>query len=82
MKRSRDMIISDILDICIEGASKTRIVCKANLNFKTVNPYIELLIKNGLVNTAKEQIVTYRTTSKGKAFLENFKQIQLNLSAS
>ena len=39
MKRSRDTIISHILDICANGASKTRIVYQANLNFRTALPY-------------------------------------------
>ena len=46
MKRSRHIIISKILDICKNGSNKTRIVYQANLNFKTVDPYINLLIKN------------------------------------
>ena len=49
MKRSKDAIISQVLDICMNGASKTRIVYQANLNFRTVIPYIELLTKNELL---------------------------------
>ena len=45
MKRSRDIIISKILDTCTKGANKTKIVYQANLNFRTVNPYSELLTK-------------------------------------
>ena len=82
MKRSRDMIISQILDICINGASKTRIVYQANLNFRTINPYIELLTKNGLINVKKEQTIIYKTTPKGLDLLDNFKQIQSELSAT
>lgn len=80
MKRSRDMIISQILDICANGASKTRIVYQANLNFRTVNPYIDLLTKNGLINVKRGQNVVYETTPKGLELLENFKQIQSELS--
>ena len=40
MKRSRDLIISQILFICAKGANKTRIVYQANLNFRTVDPYL------------------------------------------
>lgn len=49
MKRSKHAIVSEILGICMSGASKTRIVYQANLNFRTVNPYIDLLIKNNLI---------------------------------
>ena len=79
-KRSRDMIISQILDICINGASKTRIVYQANLNFRTINPYIDLLTKSGLINVKNEQTIIYKTTPKGLNLLNNFKQIQSELS--
>ena len=81
-KRSRDMIISQILDICINGASKTRIVYQANLNFRTINPYIELLTKSGLINVKNEQMIIYKTTPKGLNLLDNFKQIQSELSTT
>jgi predicted transcriptional regulator len=80
MKRSRDMIISQILDICIDGASKTKIVYQANLNFRTINPYLDLLTKNGLINVKKEQTIVYKTTPRGLNLLDNFKQIQNELS--
>jgi len=48
------MIISQILDICIDGASKTKIVYQANLNFRIINPYLDLLTKNGLINIKNE----------------------------
>ena len=81
MKRSRDIIISKILDICTAGAHKTRIVYQANLNFRTVNPYLELLTKNGMINAQKESNpVVYETTSRGLALLDNYKQIQAELS--
>ncbi len=82
MKRSRDIIISQILDICIDGASKTKIVYQANLNFRTINPYLELLMKNGLINVKKEQTIIYKTTPRGLSLLDNFKQIQSELSIS
>ena len=37
MKRTREEIVSKILDICQNGASKTKIVYQSNLNFRTVN---------------------------------------------
>jgi len=82
MKRSRDVIISQILDICVKGASKTRIVYQANLNFRTINPYLDLLTKNGLINVKKEQNLIYETTPRGLDLLDNFKQIQSELSST
>jgi predicted transcriptional regulator len=73
MKRSRDMIISQILDICTKGASKTRIVYQANLNFRTINPYLDLLTKNGLIDVKKDHNLIYETTLRGLDLLDNFK---------
>jgi predicted transcriptional regulator len=80
MKRSRDKIISEILEACINGANKTRIVYQANLNFRTINPYLELLTRNGLINVEKDQTVVYTTTLKGLNLLDDFKRIQEELS--
>lgn len=73
------MIISQILDICVDGASKTRIVYQANLNFRTVNPYIELLTKNGLLEISSGSATIYKTTQKGMKMLKDFKSIQNEL---
>jgi predicted transcriptional regulator len=81
MKRTKDLIISKILDVCTGGAHKTKIVYQANLNFRTVNPYIELLTKNGMINAKKEgNLVVYETTTRGLALLDNYKLIQNGLS--
>jgi len=76
MKRSRNKIISEILEICMEGASKTRIVYQGNLNFRTVNPYLQLLMKNDLIRIKPGPKVLYETTEKGKVLLENFNRVQ------
>jgi predicted transcriptional regulator len=76
MKRSRDEIISQILEICKKGANKTQIVYKANLNFRSVNPYIDLLIKNKLIAIKDGRIVKYETTERGMNLLHNFNYIQ------
>jgi predicted transcriptional regulator len=75
MKRSRQEIISQILEICINGASKTRIVYQVNLNFKTVNPYLNLLIKNDLIQVNEGRAILYETTPKGLRLLESIKRI-------
>ncbi len=79
MKRSRHTIVSQILDTCSGGANKTRIVYQVNLNFQTVNPYIELLTKNGLIERECGRIVLYKTTDKGLRLRENLKQLDNGL---
>jgi predicted transcriptional regulator len=80
MKRSKHVIISEILDICKDGANKTRIVYQVNLNFRTVDPYINMLIKNNLIEVKQGKNVLYETTDKGINFLDGFKHINSQLS--
>jgi predicted transcriptional regulator len=75
MKRSRQEIISQILEICMNGASKTKIVYQANLNFKTVNPYLDLLIKNEMIQVNEGRAILYETTPKGIRLPESIKRI-------
>jgi len=79
MKRSKHVIVSQILDICKNGACKTKIVYQANLNFRTVNPYINLLVKNNLLEVREGKNVLYETTDRGKNLLDDFKQINSQL---
>jgi predicted transcriptional regulator len=63
------------------GSHKTKIVYQANLNFRTVNPYIDLLTKNGLIDVKTDsKIVVYETTTRGLKLLDNFKQVHNELS--
>jgi predicted transcriptional regulator len=80
MKRSRHQIISEILDICMNGASKTRIVYQANLNFRTVNPYIDILIEKNLIQTEQGRMRLYHTTERGMNLLNELNLIHNDLS--
>jgi predicted transcriptional regulator len=81
-RRAEHMIILEMLDLCVKGSSKTRIVYLANLNFKTITPYLELLIANGFLNVRKERLLIYETTPKGLTLLYDLKQIQNMLTPS
>jgi predicted transcriptional regulator len=52
------------------GSCKTKIVYLANLNFKTVNPYLEDLLANGLLEEIDGPLVRYKTTEKGEILLD------------
>lgn len=58
-----------------EGASKTRIVYQVNLNFRTVNPYIDALINSGLIGVLNDRAIHYRTTDKGEDMLGMIKEV-------
>jgi predicted transcriptional regulator len=79
MKRSREEIVSKILDVCQNGANKTKIVYQANLNFRTINPYLDLLIGKNLIRVSQGQRLLYETTPQGIDLLEGIKGVHNGL---
>ena len=68
-RRTDDKIIYLILDICQDGALKTNIIHDAKLNYTTVNRYLDLLVKGGMVTElGKKPTVMFKTTVKGSKF--------------
>jgi len=66
-KRSKDEIISKILCLCQgDGLIKTQIVYQANLNFRTVNRPLDLLLRKGYLEATEGDRPIYRTTSAGE----------------
>ena len=74
------MIVERILDVCIDGATKTKIVYLSNLNSTTVNPYINLLVDNDLIEVAQRKRIIYKTTTKGLDFMKILKQHHQEIS--
>ena len=68
-KRSNVEIIEDILQIAKRGATKSRIVHGANLNYKLLNRYLDDLMKTGLVINPVGSQGIIKTTEKGMQFL-------------
>ncbi len=74
-RRNQLSIALDILNVCIDGATKTRIVRRANLNFLRVYPYLISLMSKGLIEeTAENSKVVYKTTLKGRELKKRFEQ--------
>jgi predicted transcriptional regulator len=65
IRRSKTAISVEILNVALEGAKKTHIVYRANLNFEVINRYLALLQDKGLINKIEN---LYITTEKGKEF--------------
>jgi len=78
-RRSRDRIILEILSICIDGENITRIVYRANTNFTTVKSYMDLLIKNGLIESIQGTPILYKTTEKGVNVRNSLKKLREEL---
>ena len=56
------------------GATKTKIVYKANLNFNLATKYLDFLLEKGLVRTNSSR---YEITDEGTIFLEKAKELQI-----
>jgi predicted transcriptional regulator len=86
-RRSEVEIICDVLEICLDGAAKTSIVYRANLNFSRLNKYLSMLLGMGYVSMTvasgegnlKEMKIVYSTTDQGRGFLSNFESMQQGL---
>jgi predicted transcriptional regulator len=77
MKRDKLEIIGRILFICKNGgAKKTKIVYDANLNFKTADVYLKLLMDQKMI--IKEDM-SFKTTPKGAELLSNLKNVSASL---
>ena len=68
MNRGKFDIIGSILLICKNGAKKTEIVYKANLNFKNAEVYLKWLIDREMI--VKEGKF-FKITSEGSELLSN-----------
>jgi predicted transcriptional regulator len=74
-KRFKDQILRQILEACAGGgANKTQIVYSCNLNFRSVVPYLDLLISNGLMVRVEGSIARYKTT--GEAALGHMRELE------
>ena len=80
-KRTNDLIISEILRACEEGAGKTKIVYQANLNFKMAESYLDNLRRNGFIETFNNGTRTvFKTTPKGLELKGKFDQFHSELA--
>lgn len=79
-KRSDDLIISQILDICQTGSRKTRIVYQANLNSTTVNRYLECLMETGMIEQSSlGSSYLFTTTMKGSELKNRLSRLQTEM---
>ena len=73
-RRTKFDIVIAILDVVSGGATKTKIVYKANLNFNLATKYLDFLLEKGLVRTDSNR---YEITKEGKTFLKKAKELQI-----
>ena len=68
MKRDKLEIARNILLICKNGAKKTEIVYKVNLNFKNAEGYLKWLIDREMI---LKEGKFFKITSRGSELLSN-----------
>ena len=68
MKRDKLEIARNILLICKDGAKKTEIVYKVNLNFKNAEGYLKWLIDREMI---LKECKFFKITSRGSELLSN-----------
>ena len=73
MRRSRIDTLCDILVTSTNGIKKTHIMYRANLSHQQLEKFLELLTSKGLLMKDDD---SYKTSSKGLAFIEDFEKIQ------
>ena len=66
-RRTRAIIIKDILELCSNPVNKTTIVYGCNLNFNIVKKYLKLCFINGWLQKSGK---TYQTTALGSNYLD------------
>jgi len=79
-RRSQVEIICDILETCLDGAAKTSVVYRANLNFTRLSKYVSMLLGMRYISLSvvygggnvNEMRIVYTTTDQGRDFLANF----------
>ena len=76
-------IVYSILSVCLNGALKTHVMFRCNLNSKQLHFYIESLLVKGLLEKEREPPsakVEYRTTQRGRKYLETYSALLQMLS--
>ena len=70
-------VVADILDAANKrgGVNKTRIVYKANLNFRRIESYLEILMEGGLIEKHSAEGL-FKTTERGRDFLKRYREIR------
>ena len=79
--RDRLDIFSDMLTCAIGGIRKTEIMCRVGLSGLQLHKYMDVLTRYGLLDVQiLKKTATYRTTPKGRSFLEAFDALVEHLS--
>ncbi|MCD6509010.1 MAG: hypothetical protein J7L11_01270 [Thermoprotei archaeon] len=75
-RRSYLDIVHDILRVALGGARKTRIMYEANLSYRQLKEYLELLLSSRMLALRGD---AYHTTEKGRKFIKEYQELKCKL---
>ncbi len=75
-KRSAMEISADILKVTLNGAKKSHIIYKANINFQLGKKYLNHLTNSGLIIDSVNGNRLYLTTDKGMEYIKQFEDLK------
>ena len=74
--RGKIEIMADVLSLSTAGIKKTHIMYRANLSYEQIIHYLTQLLGKGLLaQDASEGALVYRTTEKGREFLNCYSRM-------
>ena len=74
--RTQFDIMAEMLSISRDAACKTHILYNANLSFRNLEKYLEVLKRRGFLEIEKKgQKELYRTTQRGLDYLANYSKL-------
>jgi predicted transcriptional regulator len=74
-------ISADILKVALYGAKKSHIVYRANLNFEVVKRYLQYLSEAGLIKFPSFENRLFKTTRKGKEYIQRYENLNTYMEA-
>ncbi len=73
-KRNSLEVIAEILSLCEQPQTKTRVMYKTNLSWQMLKKYLSQLQSTGLLETHRNS-TNYATTQKGLKFEEKWREL-------
>jgi predicted transcriptional regulator len=76
-RRGEVQILTDILEVSVDGVKITRLLYQCNLSYATLRKYLTSAQKQGLVTktNCSDGSLKYLTTEKGKLLLQKLKEV-------
>ena len=68
-------IMAEILSLCKQPQTKTRVMYRTNLSWKMLQKYLSELQSRGLLEEVHQSLSKYATTRKGLKFVEKWREL-------